>query len=55
MIFEYVELLLLVFIQQVRCHLNRPKGKMKIIIEHTNKSHVCESHTDKLARDGNAL
>jgi hypothetical protein len=28
---------------------------MKIIIEHTNKSHACESHTDKLARDGSAL
>ncbi len=37
------------------CHLNRPKGKMKITIKHTNKLHVCESHTNKLVRDGSAL
>jgi len=55
MIFDYVELPSLVVIQQVMCHLNRPKGKIIIIIEHTNKSHACESHTNKLARDGNAL
>lgn len=55
MIFDYVKLALFLIILQVTCHLNRPKGKMKIIIEHTNKSDACESCTNKLVKDGNAL
>ncbi len=55
MIFDYEKLPLLVIIQQITCHLIKSKGKMKIIIEHTNKSNACESHIDKLAKDGNAL
>jgi hypothetical protein len=42
--FDYVELPLLLVIEQVTCHLSKPKGKMKITIEHTNKSHACEAH-----------